>query len=175
MQIPSIGDQGGNTPNGGKMNSKNMIKGAFLAFCIIGMMVLPAAAAPNGQGNDNGAQIDQGLKDDLWANHYQYRLSGFDTNVQRATGVIAILNTYNIDTTQPQSTLTIINGKRSALETALAGKDKEKLKTINAELKTLWEQFRTEIKESIRAHFTAARSGAKASAAGKTGAATVLF
>jgi hypothetical protein len=154
------------------MNSKNMINGAFLAFCIIGMMVLPAAAAPNGQGNGNGAQVDQGLKDDLWANHYQYRLSGFDTNVQRATSVIAILNKYNIDTTQPQSTLTTISGKRSSLETALSSKDKESVKAINAELKTLWEQFRSEMKESIKAHFTAARAAAKTSTTGKAGATT---
>jgi hypothetical protein len=149
-----------------------MTKGAFLAFCIIGMMVLPAAAAPGGQGNGNGAQADQGLKDDLWANHYQYRLSGFDTNVQRATSVIAILNKYNIDTTQPQSTLATISSKRSSLETALSSKDQESVKAINAELKTLWEQFRSEMKESVKAHFTAARAAAKTSAAGKTGSAT---
>lgn len=154
------------------MNVHHMIKGTFLAFCIIGMMVLPAAAASNGLGtNGNGTQIDQGLRDDLRANHYQYRLSGFDTNVQRATSVIAILNKYGIDTTQPQSTLTTISGKRSALETALSGKDQERVKAINAELKTLWEQFRNEMKQSIKAHFTAARAEAKTRATGKAGSA----
>jgi len=155
------------------MNSQNMIKGAFITFCIIGMMVLPAAAAPMSQNADsNRAPIDQGLKDDLWSNHQQYRLQAFDTNVQRASSVIGILNKYSIDTTQPQSTLNTISGKRSALETALTSRDKEGLKAVNEELKTLWQQFRKDVRESIRAHFTAARAGAKTSATGKSGATT---
>ena len=158
------------------MNSKNMIKGAFLAACIIGMMVLPAAAAPVGQAaNGNAASIDQGLKDDLWSNHQQYRLQEFDLHVTQASNVIAILDKYSIDTTQMQATLTTISSKRSALETALASKDKAGLKATNEELKTLWEEFRTEMKESVKAHVTAARAAAKAaktSATGKAGATT---
>jgi len=153
------------------MNSQKMIKGAFLAFCIIGMMVLPAAAAPMSQtANSNGATIDQGLKDDLWSNHQQYRLQEFDLHVTRANSVIAILNRYSIDTTQMQSTLTTISGKRSALETALTSKDEASVKAINAELKILWQQFRTEMRESIKAYVTAARAAAKTSATGKAGA-----
>jgi len=48
------------------MNSKTIMKGAFLAFCLIGMLVLPAAAAPIGQATaGQTSAIDQGLKDDL--------------------------------------------------------------------------------------------------------------
>ena len=168
----------GITPNNGEknMNSKNMIKGAFLAVCIIGMMVLPAAAAPVGQAaNGNAASIDQGLKDDLWSNHQQYRLQEFDLHVTQASNVIAILDKYSIDTTQMQATLTTISSKRSALETALTSKDKAALKATNDELKTLWEQFRTGMKESVKAHAAAARAAAKTaktSATGKAGATT---
>jgi len=135
------------------MNSKTMFKGAFIALCLIGMLVLPAAAAPSGHAaKGNASAINQALKDDLWNNHQQYRLQEFDTNVQRATSVITILNKYSIDTTTCQGTLSTISGKRSALATALSAKDQSGLKTINADLKTLWQQFSTETKEAIKAH-----------------------
>ena len=155
------------------MNSQNMIKGALLAFCIIGMMVLPAAAAPMGQAaNGNAVKIDQGLKDDLWSNHQQYRLQEFDMHVTQANSVIAILNKYSIDTTHMQSTLTTISGKRSALETALTNKDQAGLKAINEELRTLWEQFHSDMRDSIKAHYTATRAAAKTSVTGKASATT---
>jgi hypothetical protein len=97
--------------------------------------------------------VEQGLKDDLWANHQQYRLQAFDMNVQRATGVISILNQYGIDTTACTGTLSTIGSKRSSLETALTNKDREGLKTINADLKTLWKQFRTEMRDAIKEHY----------------------
>jgi hypothetical protein len=166
MLISSTSDQGENNTRWRKrMNSQNMIKGALLAFCIIGMMVLPAAAAPQKlAANGNMTMIDQGLKDDLWSNHQQYRLQEFDTNVQRANSVIIILNKYSIDTTEMQGTLSTFSSKRSELETALTSRDKENLTTINEELKTLREQFRAEMKESIRAQVTTTRAAGKAGA-----------
>jgi hypothetical protein len=136
------------------MNSNTILKGAFVAFCLIGMLVLPAAAAPVGQGTPpKVSTVDQGLKDDLWANHQQYRLQVFDMNVQRATSVISILNKYGIDTTASSGTLSTISGKRSALETALTNKDRNGLKTVNTDLKTLWQQVRTEVREEIKDHY----------------------
>jgi len=147
------------------MNSKNLMKSAFLAFCLIGMLVLPAAAAPAVQGTTMQKDaIDQGLKDDLWANRHTYRLQEFDLHVQRANSVIGILNKYSIDTSQMQATLTKISGERSALDTALTNKDEESLRAINANLGSLWKQFMQEMKDSIKAHYTAARAAAKASA-----------
>jgi hypothetical protein len=147
------------------MSSKNIMKGAFLAFCIIGMLVLPAAAAPTGQGaTGKTSAIDQGLKDDLWNNHHQYRLQEFDMHVERANSVIGILNKYSIDTSQMQSTLATISDKRTSLDTALTNKDKGGLKTINADLLSLWKQFAQEMKDSVKAHYTAARATAKVSA-----------
>ena len=147
------------------MNSKNIMKGALLAFCLIGMLVLPAAAASAGQGTTvQKAAIDQGLKDDLWANRHTYRLQEFDLHVQRANSVIGILNKYSIDTNQMQATLTTISGERAALDTALTNQDKESLKTINADLLSLWKQFEQEMKDSVKAHYTAARAAAKTSA-----------
>jgi len=134
------------------MTSKILLKGAFIALCLLALLVLPAAAAPV-QTQANTTAVSQGLKDDLWANHEQYRLQEFDLNVQRATSVIAILNNYGIDTTACQSTLSSISNERSALETALSSKDRSGLATINADLKTLWQHFRSETKAAIRGHY----------------------
>jgi hypothetical protein len=142
------------------MNSTTILKGAFVAFCLIGMLVLPAAAAPGAQpGKMNGSVVDQELKEELWASHQQYRLSGFDTNIQRATGVITILGKYGVDTTGCQATLTTISGKRSALETALTSRDKESLRTVNEEIRTLWQQFRAGIKDALRNKYGSRAAG----------------
>ena len=148
------------------MNKNTILKSAFIGFCLIGMLVLPAAAAPAGQGTTaKVSAVDQGLRDDLWANHQQYRLQAFDMNVQRATSVISILNKYGIDTTACTSTLSTISDKRSALETALTNKDKEGLKTVNADLKTLWQQFRTEMRDAIMDHYGRKAAGSSAATA----------
>jgi hypothetical protein len=136
------------------MNNHSIMKGTVLVLCIIGMLVLPAAAAPSGQAaTGKGTTIDQGLKDDLWANHQHYRLEIFDMNINRAGSVITILNKYGVDTTSARNTLSTITGKRPALEAALSARDREGLKTVNADLMTLWKQFRTDIREAIRAHY----------------------
>jgi hypothetical protein len=154
------------------MNSKTIMKGAIIAFCIIGMLVLPAAAAGQATTTGQASAIDQGLKDDLWASHHTYRLQEFDSHVTQANNVIAILGRNSIDTTRMQATLTTISGERSALDTALTNKDRDNLKTINAALVSDWKQFAQEMKDAVRAHYTAARAAAKAariSAAGTTG------
>ena len=126
------------------MNSKNMVKGVFLALCIFGMLVLPAAAAPLSQtANSNGIKIDQGLADDLASNRVQYRLQEFDMHVTRANSVISILNKYSIDTTHMQSTLNTISSKRSSLETAMTNKDQENIKAINGPT------MRTQLKSAV--------------------------
>ena len=157
------------------MNKNTILKSAFFAFCLIGMLVLPAAAAPAGQATSaKVSTIDQGLRDDLWANHQQYRLQAFDMNVQRATSVISILNKYGIDIPACTSTLSTISDKRSALETALTNKDKEGLKTVNADLKTLWQQFRTEMRDAIKDHYgTKAAGSSTATATADLAAGTV--
>jgi hypothetical protein len=143
------------------MNSKTMLRGAFVAFCLIGMLVLPAAAEPgNGHiAKMNGSAVDQGLRDELWANHQQYRLQGFDTNVQRSNSVIGILGKYGVDTTESQATLSTITSKRTELETALAGRDRDNLKTVNEELRTLWQQFRTDMKDALKDRYGKGASG----------------
>lgn len=50
------------------MYTKTIIKGAFVAFCLFSILVLPTAAAPAGQATSSHA-IDQGFKGDLWNNH----------------------------------------------------------------------------------------------------------
>lgn len=147
------------------MNTMIPTKSAFFALCLISMLVLPASAAQTGQtATVKGHAIDQGLKEDLWASHQHYRLQRFDLNVEQATGVIAILDRYGIDTTACQNTLSIISSKRSDLEAALSAHDRAKLKTINAELKTLWKQFLKDIRDALREHY-----GGREAAAGLFG------
>jgi hypothetical protein len=82
------------------MNSTTLLKGTFLAFCLVSLLTLPAAAAQNGQGMDaKGQAIDQGLKENLWNNHITYRLQVFDMHVQHANDAIRILKDHDIDTT----------------------------------------------------------------------------
>jgi hypothetical protein len=147
------------------MNKNTILRSAFVAFCLIGILVLPAAAAPAVQGTTaKVSTVDQGLRDDLWANHQLYRLQAYDMNVQRATSVISILNKYGIDTTACTSTLSAIGGKRPALETALANKDLKGLKTVNDDLRTLWQQFRMEMKDAMREHYGKKAAGTTATA-----------
>ncbi|MGB7789310.1 hypothetical protein [Methanoregula sp.] len=145
------------------MDRKTIMKGAFLAVCIIGMLVLPAAAAGQGSG------VNQGLRNDLWANQQQYRLQEFDNHVQEANSVISILGKYNIDTTQMQATLASISGERAALQTALTSEDRAGLQAVNADLVPLWKQFMQETQESIRAQRTSAQSAATTGSDGTAG------
>ncbi len=143
------------------MNKMIIIKSVFVTLCLIGMLVMPAAAAQTGQAATvKGSAIDQGLKDDLWANHQQYRLQRFDLNVEQATGVITILEQYGIDTTACQNTLSTISSKRSDLEAALLSTQvRAKLKTVNAELRTLWKQFFKDVRDSLREHYGGRAAG----------------
>jgi hypothetical protein len=67
--------------------------------------------------------------------------------------VIGVLDTYNIDTDKVQETLTTISGKRAALDEALTTKDREELKTINADLVSLWKQIRMDMRDSIKVNY----------------------
>ncbi|MDD1685081.1 MAG: hypothetical protein LUQ19_04225 [Methanoregula sp.] len=142
------------------MNKMTITKSVFVTLCLIGMLILPAAAAQTGQAATvKGSAIDQGLKDDLWANYQQYRLQRFDLNVEQATGVITILEQYGIDTTACQNTLSTISSKRSDLETALSAQDRAKLKTVNAELRTLWKQFFKDVRDALSEHYGGRAAG----------------
>jgi hypothetical protein len=83
-----------------------------------------------------------GDPDRLVRQGYREKPPGFllaqSRNVERANSIISILNKFGIDTPACTSTLSTINGKRSDLGTALANKDTIGLKTINADLGTLW-------------------------------------
>ena len=140
--------------------SKSTIAMAVLGLFLVAALALPVSAAPaNGNAAGKAVKIDPQLKEDLWANHVQYRLQHYDLNVQRAQGVITILDKYGIDTTKPEATLATISAQRSALETALTNKDRDALKTINANLLSLWKQFAQEVKESIKSHYKVGRAG----------------
>lgn len=143
---------------------KNLLAGALVALCLFGMLALPVSAAPttNPATTAKISTVDQGLKDELWSSHMQYRLARYDLNVQQAAAVITILGKYGIDTSAAQATLDTVKGERAALQAALESKDRTQLKTINEELKTLWKQFRKDIRDAVRSRYgkgAADRSG----------------
>jgi hypothetical protein len=110
-----------------------------------------------------------GDPDRLVRQGYREKPPGFllaqSRNVERANSIISILNKFGIDTPACTSTLSTISGKRSALETALTNKDKDALKTVNTDLKTLWQQFRTEMRDAIRDHYGRKAAGNSAATA----------
>ena len=161
-------DHGICTGTGEMMKNTPLFKGAIIACCLIGMLVLPVAAATGGvAGNRTG--IDPALKSDLWTNQQAHRLAIFDENVRNADNVIGILDKYGIDTAQMQATLGQITGDRSALQSAFANQDRNALKTVNQQLLALWKQFRQEAVTAVRTHYRQA-SPAASSAAGSAAA-----
>ena len=147
------------------MQKRNLLAGALVALCVIGMLALPASAAPATGTNAKVSTVDQGLKDDLQANHMQYRLARYDMNVEQATAVIGILGKYQIDTSSCQATLDSIKAERADLQSALQSKDREKLKAVNGQLKTLWKQFLQEVKDAIKSHYGKGAAGTTAAGA----------
>lgn len=145
------------------MQKHPILKSAFVVLCLIGMLALPAAAtAASGQATEATTNaIDKGLKDDLWNNHKANRLEAFNMHVRHAESTIEILGRYGIDTSGCESTLSSIEAKRADLESALTAQDRQKLKTVNAEIKTLWRQFLKDVRDAIRGHY-GTRSGAGA-------------
>jgi hypothetical protein len=75
-----------------------IMKGAFIACCLMGMLVLPVTAAPAKMSGNT--TIDQGLKNDLWSAQGQHRLEVFDANVRQADTVTGILGNHAIDTSR---------------------------------------------------------------------------
>jgi hypothetical protein len=142
------------------MKQETMMKVILLACCLVGVLVLPAAAASSGQGT--ASTIDQGLKNDLWNSQMQYRMQTFDANVQHANEVISILGQYGIDTTQMQATLSSISDERSALQSAFASQDRSALMTVNSQLLTLWKQYLQEMRTAVRDHYVQASTGTSA-------------
>ena len=122
-----------------------MIGLTILGLCLVGMLVIPVAAAPGATHQVKAAQtnstLPQAVKDDLWSVHLKYRLQQFDQNIQKATDIIGVLDKYQYDTTALKATLAEITAKRPALESAVSAKDKNALKTVNLELVNLWKEF----------------------------------
>ena len=118
-------------------------------ICLAGLLVLPVSAAiahPVSSGNP----INQSLRNDLWNVHANHRLSAFENNVTAADDTIAVLDHYNYDTSILGAIQSNISQHHDSLAAALSGKDRDQLRTINAELKGLWKDFGREIHQLIR-------------------------
>ena len=71
-----------------------MIGLTILGLCLVGMLVMPVAAAPGVahqvKATQTNSTIPQAVKDDLWSVHMKYRLQQFDLNIQKATDMIGV-------------------------------------------------------------------------------------
>jgi hypothetical protein len=132
------------------MNTHTALKGACLTLCLIGLMTLPVMAANGGGGQIAKASVDPELISDLWNSHAHYRLAHFDLNLQHANDVIGILEKYSIDATPLEETLATISAQRPELQVALENRDRQALKDVNNELKSLWRKFLKETRDAIR-------------------------
>jgi hypothetical protein len=157
------------------MKMHTILKGTFLAFCVICMLALPAAAAQDGQvitarqafTGQTAAVVDDGLKEDLWNNHMEFRLKAFDLRVEHGRDIIGILQSHGCDTTDLERILSGISSKRPELESALRNMDREALRAVNEELRNLAQQFRQEMRECIREKY-GTRTAAQVTAADGT-------
>ena len=152
------------------MKKNTIMNGAFVALCLICMLVLPAAAAPASETTSiRAAAIDDGLREDLWASHKEHRLEIFDLRVNHAADIIRILENHGADTTACQSTLSEIRDMRQDLERALTSHDLQEVKAVNEELKTLAQQFIRNVREAVQNAYgtrTTAMTGISADAPG---------
>lgn len=136
----------------GRAMTKRTVLIAGLLFCLVGLLILPAAAAVVGgesAGQGEGA-IDQELKDELWNIRVQHRLFDYENHIDAAADAIEVLERYGYDTSGLSATLGEISAQHDALETALNAKDREGLKSINADLRHLWNEYRQEFKQLLR-------------------------
>jgi len=127
-----------------------LITGVLL--CLIGMLALPAAAVATGGGSvvSGEGAIDPELKDELWGIHVQHRIDVYERNVQAAGDAIEALGRYGYDTMELSETLDEISVKHDSLAAALNGRDREELKSINADLRHLWKEYRQEFRQLLK-------------------------
>ena len=121
-------------------------------LCLIGMLALPAAAVATGGGSvvSGEGTIDPELKDELWGIHVQHRLDVYERNVQAAGDATEALGRYGYDTMELSETLDEISEKHDSLAAALNDRDREKLKSINADLGHLWKEYRQEFRQLLK-------------------------
>jgi hypothetical protein len=132
-----------------------MIGLVVLGLCLVGMLVMPVAAAPGAahqvKTNLTNPGVPQAVKDDLWDVHMKYRLQQFDLNIQKATDVTGVLDKYQYDTTALKATLAEITAKRPALVAAVSATDKDALKVVNTELFRLWKEYGKTVRTVLKA------------------------
>jgi hypothetical protein len=138
------------------MRRKIMIRRSILItgvlLCLIGMLALPAAAVATGGGSvvSGKGAIDPELKDELWGIHVQHRLDRYERNVQAAGDAIETVGRYGYDTGGLSEILDEISEQHALLAAALNDRDREELKSINADLRHLWKEYHQEFRQLLK-------------------------
>lgn len=132
--------------------TRRSLLGMGALLCLFAILAVPASASASGAGITGPArnQIDPGLKDALWSIHVQHRLYDFDRHIEAAGDAITALDDYGYDTTDLSGILTDIGGKKGGLTGALNARDRAALKDVNTDLRTLWKEYRQELRQILR-------------------------
>jgi hypothetical protein len=123
------------------MNPRYILAAGAL-LCLLAVLAVPVTALAPAAGTVERATIDPGLKEELWTVHAEHRLHRFDGNVEAAGKTIEALEKHGYDASGLSTTLDAINGNRDVLAGALQDRNREELRSVNADLFSLWNDFR---------------------------------
>lgn len=135
-------------------NQPNLI----LRLCLVGIHVVPFAAAPGSAYQLNAVLTDstvpQVMFDDLWSVYMNYRLSQFDLNVQQTTDVIGVLcrdqhRTVSLNVTPRRTSQ---KGRRSDLP--FQRRTRMPAKGENLELINLWKEISKNKKNRTKSRYS---------------------
>lgn len=133
------------------INRRNTTICIVVTLLLIAAFVLPASAAPVTHAQSGAAvRVNKTLRNELWDARTDYRLRIFDAHVDLAGDVIKILNKHDYETDQLSAILAQIEENRTALKSALEDHNRQELRSINMELRSLWVEFLKTIRNIIR-------------------------
>ena len=107
-----------------------------------------------------GRQFWDTVGTDAWQARETTRLAEFDNRTTTLQNMLTNLTARGIDVTQAQAVLSQITAERDPLKAAFDSHDQEALKTVDSQLKTLYEQFRTIIQGYRHSAVTRVRENA---------------
>ena len=104
-----------------------------------------ALAAVDTQLGTLGKQFWEAIGTKAWQSRETTRLAEFDKRTAALQNELTNLTARGVDVTSAQAILTQITAERDPLKTAFESKDQQAAKTIESQLKTLYDQFRKTI------------------------------
>ncbi len=93
----------------------------------------------------------KGMKKDSWAHLQNVSLIVFDKKIENAEHVLTVFEEkISLNTTEMQTRLDEIKGKRTELQEAYEAQDREQVNQVNRDIKQLWQEFRKMHSDVVR-------------------------